>query len=265
MRSRLLRRDARQGAPNSTRKAARSRTSLYSLGDQPSGRAGAAQFPERRCARCRGAAQGSIEPDEVDGLHRSRHHRHPARPRARRAALLRLPPASRHVRAEDLRGTDRRSGVAEGARARSTATSSRSTCWSARWRRASRPQRHAAGLRLLRHRVPHLHPAGFAPAEERPLLHARISARRSTRRPASPGCGTTISAACWSGMCPTWRRISPTCATSSSPGARARRDDAAGIRIPGLVDLMRIDDPAMIAAASSRMPGSTAISPAAGR
>ena len=35
----------------------------------------------------------------------------------------------------------------------------------------------AAGLRLLRHRVPRVHPDGVAPAEERPLLHHRLHAR----------------------------------------------------------------------------------------
>ena len=61
----------------------------------------------RKMPRRRQAA----EHDE-SSLHRSRRHRHPARPRARRAALLRVPPPSRHERAEELRGTDRRSGLA---------------------------------------------------------------------------------------------------------------------------------------------------------
>ena len=34
------------------------------------------------------------------------------------------------------------------------------------------------GLRVQRHRVPHLHPDGLAPAEQRPVLHPGLHARR---------------------------------------------------------------------------------------
>ena len=60
-------------------------------------------------------------------------------------------------------------------------------------RPAGRHVRRAAaeGLRLLRHRVPDLHPDGVAAAQERPVLHHATSARRSTPRSASTGCNDT--------------------------------------------------------------------------
>ena len=57
-----------------------------------------------------------------------------------------------------------------------------------RRRRAGRPDGRAVRgeaadrVRVQRHRVPDLHPDGVAPAQQRPVLHARTSGRRSTRR-----------------------------------------------------------------------------------
>ena len=52
-------------------------------------------------------------------------------------------------------------------------------------------EREAEGVRLQRHRVPHLHPDGVAAARERPLLHARLPARGLHAGRASTGSRTT--------------------------------------------------------------------------
>ena len=113
--------------------------------------------------------------------HRPGRDRRPAHPRARRAALQRVPRLFHLKPVAHVRGADRQPGVGRGAAAR------------LRRRRARRPDgRHvrraaAEGLRLQRHRLPHLHPDGLAAAEERPLLHPRLHAPRSTRRPGWTG------------------------------------------------------------------------------
>ena len=110
---------------------------------------------------------------------RPRHHRHRARPRARRATLQPLPEVPAQEADQQLRrsGQPAASGPAAGA-AQHLRPDRR-----AGQRRSPRPDGRpvlrgaAAGLRLQRHGLPHLHPHGLAAAQERPLhcqgLHRR--------------------------------------------------------------------------------------------
>ena len=115
-----------------------------------------------------------------DGMRdRPRRRRHPALPRARRARATTSSAGCctcpRPASFEEL--TERPGDRGRAAPRCTTATSRTSTSRSGLLRRDA-----ARRLRVQRHRVPHLHPDGVAAAEERPVLHHRLHARRSTRR-----------------------------------------------------------------------------------
>ena len=98
------------------------------------------------------------------------------------------------------------------------------------------PQRHAAGLRLLGHGVPHLHPAGLAPAEERPLLHRGFPPGGLYARRLRLGTGQQLpqrAGAAFPGSGGAFRR----CAQRLLPLAQGRGEMTRRLRIPGLVDL----------------------------
>ena len=151
---------------------------------------------------------------------RPRLDRRPARARARRAALQRVPPAAPPQAVRHVRGDGRHAGARRGA---------------ARDLRRRRARRHddrhvrgaeAEGLRLQRHRVPHLHPDGVAAARERPLLHARLPARGLHARRASTGSRATPCARCSCATSPSSSRRSRESRIRSRPGSARRRDRA---------------------------------------
>ena len=121
-----------------------------------------------------------LERPDGDG-DRPRGDRHPAHPRARRAAVQRVPRLFHLKPAETFEELTPNPEWAERAAPRLRRRRAR--------RPDGRPLRRAAaeGLRVQRHGVPRLHPDGVAAAQERPLLHARLHRRRCTRRPASTG------------------------------------------------------------------------------
>ena len=116
-------------------------------------------------------AQRSRQADRRPG--RPGHARHPSRPRARSPPLQRLPRAAAQVPDREVRGSDGRPEARPGD-PRRLRRRHRQGRPSGRAARRAAPSR----LRLQRHRLPDLHPDGVAAAEERPLLHQRLLARR---------------------------------------------------------------------------------------
>ncbi len=131
------------------------------LRHQQSGRAGAAQFSQRPAQDAGGAAEAARTCRGRVGLHRPRLHRLIC---ATASAACRATARSGGISAcslpKEFRGADRRSRMAEGACARSMARLRRSTCWSARSRKARLPATARRRASASPTRRSHLHPAG---------------------------------------------------------------------------------------------------------
>ena len=177
---------------------------------QPSWRAGAAQLPDR-------AAQAA---DEGRPLPRYRLDRRVARPRAWRAALLRVPPPSRHARAEDFRAAHIQRRMA--ARARRGLQIGR----------AGRPPgRHALRDRASRPGFPILRSAS-ASTGVAPPQNDRFFTSDFTRRsyPAvSPGCATQHALGAGARACATLRQYSQRVLSGTN---EREAGDGPSLRIP---------------------------------
>ena len=133
---------------------------LYSFGAGAPGRGDAAQPPALHAAAPRATTASSIDLAAIDIL-RSRERGVPRYNEFRR--LLHLPAPG------VVRGARRRTRRRPRARARSTTTIEDVDLTVGHARREA-----ARGVRLQRHRVPHLRPDGVAAAQERPVLHHRL-------------------------------------------------------------------------------------------
>ena len=154
-----------------SRSSARSTCARGSTGSACRPRSTRSASPTRARSRCTTTRASSSTSSGPTGRGRPRRDRRPAHPRARRAALQRVPAPVPPEAGRDVRGADAEPGVGRGAPPRLRRRRAR--------RPDGRPLRRAAagGLRLQRHRVPRLHPDGVAAAQERPLLHARLHRR----------------------------------------------------------------------------------------
>ena len=132
--------------------------------------------------------------------------------RARRSALQRVPAAAPSQSLRAVRGDGGHAGARRG------------TAADLRRRRACRHDdrdvrgAEAEGLRVQRHRVPHLHPHGLAPPRERPLLHAGLPARGLHAEGHRLGRDARRCAPCSFATSPRWSRRCAASRTRSRPG-----------------------------------------------